>query len=247
MLTSGGNYHMNKLLIGVPAALALALVVPLAASAAQATPPPANATATTAIQHRPDGGDNGNWAQDNFTRVATIHRTGAVGLSNCPGSTTGKCYAWTFKIADTGHFTTEPAGGPAAYNGLSPRTGATLDEQVTGTMKGGTVTGTFFTDQIAADGTQVPLTEDDKDVLPSGEQTTTDWVEQFFPAGAVFNSAANPGGPDLGNWSWTYTVAFGVDKQCVNDAYRWVDSSANNGGSLNTDGDILAPNSADCT
>jgi hypothetical protein len=83
-------------------------------------------------------------------------------------------------------------------------------------------------------------------MLPSGEQTTTNWVEQFFPTG-VFNSAANPGGPDLGDWSWTYTAAFGSNTQCVNDAYRWVDSATNSGGSLNTDEDILAPNSADCT
>jgi len=238
---------MRKLFIGVPAALALAAGVSLTATAAQATPPPATVTAATTISHRPDGGDNGNWAQDNFTRTATIHRTGAVGLSNCPGSTTGKCWAWTFKITDTGNFTTEPAGGPAAYNGLSPRTGTALDLQVTGTMAGGTKDGTFFTDQQAANNSLVPLTEDDQDLLPSGTSTTTAWVEQFFPAGAVFNSAANPGGPDLGDWSWTYTANFGSNSQCKNDAYRWVDSAANSAGALNTDGDILAPDSAHCT
>ena len=248
---------MRKLFIGVPAALALALAagVSLTATAAQATAPPATVTATTVISHRPDGGDNGNWAQDNFTRIATVHRGGAVALSNCPGGTTGHCYVWTFQIADSGTFTTEPAGGPAAYNGNAPRTG-TLDLQVTGTMAGGTKTGTFFTDQQAAPctvsgakcvSTSVPATEDDQDGLPSGEKTTTNWVEQFFPGGSVFNSAANPGGPDLGGWSWTYTLAFGKDSQCPNDAYRWVDSAANSEGALNTDGNILAPNSADCT
>lgn len=247
---------MRKLFIAAPAALALAVGLPLAATAAQATTPPATITAKTVISQRPDGGDHGNWAQDNFTRTATVHRGGAVALANCPGSTTGHCYAWTFKISDAGHFTTEPAGGPAAYNGESPRTGAVLDTQVTGTMTGGTSTGAFFTDQQAApctvSGTKcvssiVPTAENDQDMLPSGEHTTTNWVEQFFPTGSVFNSTANPGGPDLGDWSWTYTATFGSNTQCVNDAYRWVDSLANSGGSLNTDGDILAPDSADCT
>ena len=238
---------MRKLLlIGAPAALAVAAAAPLTATTAQATIPPGTVTAVTVISHRPDGGNAGNWAQDNFKRTATVHRVGQAGLSNCPGSTTGHCYAWTFKIADSGHFTTEPAGGPAAYNGLSPRTGAQLDLAVTGTMSGGTHSGTFFTDTQAASAT-VPATEDDADALPSGDKTTTNWVEQFFPAGAVFNSGANPGGPDLGNWSWTYTLPFGADAQCKNDSYRWVDSSSNGGGSVNTDGDILAPSSADCT
>ncbi|HEV2451416.1 MAG TPA: hypothetical protein VGS62_05775 [Streptosporangiaceae bacterium] len=246
---------MRKLFITAPTALALAVGLSLAASAAQATTPPATVTAVTAISHRPDGGVNGSWAQDNFTRTVTVHRGGTVSLSNCPGSTTGKCYSWTFVITDKGTFTTEPAGGPPIYNGSAPRTG-TLDLQVTGTMAGGTATGAFFTDQQAAPcavsgtkcvSTSVPATEDDHDSLPSGESTTTNWVEQFFPAGSVFNSAANSGGPDLGDWSWTYTLAFGKDSQCPNDAYRWVDSALNGGGSLNTDGNILAPNSTDCT
>lgn len=249
---------MKKLLlIGAPAAaVALAAGIGLGTSAAQATTPPATVTASTAITQRPDGGDNGNWAQDNYTRVATIHRTGQVGLSNCPGSTTGKCYAWTFKLADSGHFTTEPAGGPAAYSGQSPRTGATLVTQVTGTIKGGTTTGAFFTDQLSAPCTVsgascvsnlVNTAENDNDMVPTGEQTTGNWVEQFFPGTAVFNSAANPGAPDLGNWSWSYVATFGTNKQCPNDAYKWVDSSSNAGGSLNTDGDILAPDAAHCT
>ena len=200
---------MRKLLfIGAPAVLAIAAALPLTATAAQATIPPSTVTAVTQITHRPDGGNAGNWASDSFTRTATIHRVGQVGLSNCPGSTTGKCFAWPFKIADSGPFTTQPSGGPAAYNGLSPRTGAVLDLAVTGNFFGGTHTGTFFSDTQAATGT-VPATEDDADGLPAGQSTTTLWVEQFFPASAVFNSGANPGGPDLGNWSWTYTLPFG--------------------------------------
>jgi hypothetical protein len=244
---------MRKLLIGVPVVLAAA-ALPLAAVSAQASAPPATVTATTTIQQRPDGGNFGNWAQDNFKRVATIHRGGAVALSNCPGSTTGKCFVWTFVIADSGTFTTEPAGNLAIYNGNAPRTG-TLDTQVTGTFAGGTKTGTFFTDQNAApctlSGTKcvsslVPTSENDQDGLPQGETTTGNWVEQFFSSG-VFNSAANPGGPDLGSWSWTYTLAFGKDAACPNDSYRWVDSAANGGGAVNTDGNILAPDAADCT
>lgn len=210
------------------------------------TTPPASATASTVILHRPDGGNNGNWAQDDFTRTAYIHRAGPAGLANCPGQSTGHCYTWTFKITDSGHFITEPAGGPPAYNGLSPRTGTALLTQVIGSFSGGTKTGTFFTDTQAPNSSLVPATEDDGDALPTGRQTTTNWVEQFFGPAAVFNSAANPGGPDLGDWSWTYTAGFGQNTACRNDAYRWVDANPS-GGTANTDGDILAPDAAHCT
>jgi len=46
---------------------------------------------------------------------------------------------------------------------------------------------------------------------------------------------------------WTYTAGFGSNSGCPNDAYRWVDSAAGNWGANNGDGNILAPNSTDCT
>jgi hypothetical protein len=226
------------------AATMAAVVVPAVTSAsASASVPgltPVPVQATTTITNRPDGGTQGNtWALDNFTRVATVTLAHEVAVANCPGSDTGHCYLWNATIKDTGHFTT-------IAGQLAPRTG-TLDTQVTGRFAGGSSTVKFFGSWKTAKASRVPVTEDDQGVAPGGRSTTTNWVEQFFGNSAVFNSAANPGGPDLGNWGWTYTAGFGSNSQCPNDAYRWADTAANQDGSLNTDGNILTPNAADCT
>ena len=132
------------------------------------------------------------------------------------------------------------------FGGVLPQAGKTLDTAVTGKFSGGTTRGVFFASAKAANSSLVPAAEDDMGSDPSGEQTTTNWPEQFFPAGTVFNSVANPGGPDLGPWRWSYTLGFGSNKACPNDAYRWVDSAANGGGATPPDGDILAPDASDC-
>jgi len=41
-----------------------------------------------------------------------------------------------------------------------------------------------------ASAARVPAIEDDQGVAPTGRKMTTNWVEQFFGASAVFNSAA---------------------------------------------------------
>jgi hypothetical protein len=222
-------------------AAATITAVALPASAATRAATPAPVTATTQIANRPDSGVQGNnWALDNFTRVATLTRIGEVAASNCPSSDTGHCYLWDFTISDTGKFTT-------IAGQLAPRTG-TLDRKLTGPMTGGTSNGQFYSSWKTAKASRVPTTEDDQGLAPTGRKTTTNWVEQFFGASAVFNSAANPGGPDLGSKAgWTYTLNFGSNKQCPNDAYRWVDAAAGQWGSLPVDGNILTPNAADCT
>jgi ribosomal protein S8E len=241
-----------------PRAISVAVVLAGAATglgvtaASAVTPVSIPVTATTMISNRPDGGTHDNpiagvnktWANDNFKRVATIVRGAQVPVSNCPHSGTGKCWSWTGTITDTGTFTTNPT---ATSGAMSPQAGKVLDTAVAGSFAGGSTTIKFFSSWKTANASFVPKTMNNHGMLPTGRATTTNWVEQFFGGSAVFNSAANPGGPDLGAWGWTYTLNFGSNHACVNDAYRWVDSAANGGGSKNTDGDILAPNAADCT
>jgi hypothetical protein len=194
-------------------------------------------TAVTSITVHPDGGAQGNnWANDNFTRTATIHRVNQVSVADCPGSGTGKCWFYTGTLSDVGTFST-------IAGQLAPRTG-TLGLALTGSFSGGTKTIEFWSSWATPNVADVPKTATG---LATGRGTTTNWVEQFFGAGAVFNSTANPGGPDLGKWSWRYTLNFGSNSQCPNDAYQWIDSAANGGGSEIGDGNILTPNTTACT
>lgn len=194
-------------------------------------------TATTTLTNRPDSGAQGNtWALDNMARKATIKRIGEVAASNCPGTDTGHCYLWDATIADNGQFTTQ-AGQ------LAPRTG-TLERSLTGPVKGGSPNVQFYSSWKSAKAVRVPTSLDGSG---SARQSTTNWVEQFFGLSAVFNSAANPGGPDLGSWSWKYTLAFGSNDVCPNDAWQWVDAANSSGGSLAVDGNILTASvPADC-
>jgi hypothetical protein len=233
----------SQRVIAVTGACLAALAV---AGAANASARPAvhrlastQVTASTAITNRPDSGAHGDWAQDNFTRAATVKLVGQVGAENCPGTDTGFCYLWDFTIADSGHFTT-------TADASSPRAGKTLDLALTGAFSGGTTSGQYYSSWKTAKASRVPTTENDMNAVPTGRKTTTNWVEQFYGSSAVFNSAANAGGPDLGRWSWKYTLGFGSDTQCPNNASQWVDAANNSDGSTPPDGDILAPNSSDC-
>ena len=215
-----------------------------ATAASAATHPVATTAATTTftvvttLTGYPVAGFQGNnWANEAFSRTATVHRVGEVSVTNCPGSGTGKCWFYTGSLSDSGTFTT-------IAEQLAPRTG-TLDLAVAGPFSGGTTTIDFWSSWENPNKADVPKT------VPGGSltsrETTANWVEQFFGAGAVFNSTANPGGPDLGKTSWKYTLNFGSNAQCPNDAYQWVDSSSNDHGGEIGDGNILTPNSSACT
>jgi hypothetical protein len=194
-------------------------------------------TAVTTITGHPDGGAQGNnWANDSFTRTATIHRVNQVTVAECPGSGTGKCWFYTGTLSDSGTFAT-------IAGQLAPRTGS-LDQSLAGAFSGGTKTIDFWSSWENPNKADVPQTVSG---AATGRGTTTNWVEQFFGPGAVFNSAANPGGPNLGNWSWKYTLNFGSNTACPNDAYQWIDSSTDGGGANPGAGNILTPNSSHCT
>jgi hypothetical protein len=211
------------------------------------------ATASTKITNRPDGGNHDNatqgknqtWANDNFTRTATVTLIGEVARSHCPVTGTGHCYLWDARITDKGTFTTNPTTDSGSS---SPRAGKPLDTPAqTGAFSGGSQDVQFYSSWKTPTTSTVPKTENDGGLFPSGKKTTTNWVEQFFGSGALFYSAANSDGPDLGDWSWTYTLGFGTNTACPNDAYQWVDAAANNAGQDITAGDILTPSAADCT
>jgi hypothetical protein len=230
-----------RIALAVTALAGLGLTAGVTAASAATHPAAATTTtftAVTSVTKHPDSGTQGdNWANDNFTRTATIKRGAEVSVSNCPGSGTGKCYFYTGKLSDSGTF--------ASVAGVaSPRTAVLLDQSLTGTFAGGSTSIEFWSSWKTPNVADVPKTVSG---TVSGRETSTNWVEQFFGAGAVFNSAANPGGPDLGNWSWKYTLNFGSNKACPNDAYQWIDSATNGGGSENGDGNILTPNATDCT
>jgi hypothetical protein len=246
---------IKRIVIGVPALVLVAVAGGGAIAAASPSAPATGMTssASTAVSNHPDGGTNDSatpganqtWANDNFTRSASVTLQGEVPLADCPVSTTGHCYAWTGKITDKGTFTVNPtmlshSDSPGAQD-------RKLFTSVTGAFSGGSSDIQFYSDWKTAGPALVPNKVNTNGLEASGRGTTTNWVEQFFSSAAHFNSVANPGGPDLGDWSWTYTAPFGSNKACPNDAYQWIDAANNQGGSVKADGDILAPDQAHCT
>lgn len=239
---------MRKILV---AAAAVALMTGLGSSAALASPSPARSTArpavntpgpglyirshTTVVSNNPDSGVSGTWADDDFTRYAKITRVSEVALNNCPAGSV-QCWLWDYVITDSGTFTTR-AGA------LSPRSATVLDQSLTGAMTGGTRNGQFYSNRDVAYSKIVASTVNDHGVPPVNHlHTFADWYQMFFARnGSKFASVTE------GDWSWTYTLPFGANAQCPNDAYRWVDAAASGSGSISIDGDILTPDSAHCS
>lgn len=130
------------------AAFAVAAVAPLAiaGTAAQASPHPVPNPTTITITHmvnRPDSGGNGNWANDDFTRVLTIRSQGTTALTNCGALNTDTCYAFTADLRDGGSFRT--IGGAFTPNQGAPFTGRTLpNHSLTGPMSGNGQFTTFY-------------------------------------------------------------------------------------------------------
>ena len=191
------------------------------------TPPPVKHgtwTATSRISDHPDGGGGGTWANDDFTRTATIKLVGAeTTLSDC-GAGAAHCYAYTGTLSDRGTFTT--IKGSLAPNQAAPYVGSTELATVHGTMNG-TGDVTFYASSDRPNANLVARSVDNHGVTASGVDTTTNWVEQFFPAGTAFGS-----GPDLNPWSWSYATTG------LHPVQHWVDASTNGDGQGSTDGNI---------
>ena len=172
----------------------------------------ANASATTTFQAHPDSGNHGNWADDDFNRVATVTFVSVdPTLSDC-GSTATSCFIYAGTIADAGSFS-------GISGAKSPQAGVTLTGTPSGPFKGGSSV-KFFSSSDTASAAGVPAS-----VTGAGPVSATDWVEQFFPAGTTFGA-----GPTLTDWSWAYSSP----ATCEN----WVDAVNNSSGSLPVDGDI---------
>ena len=171
-----------------------------------------NASATTTFHAHPDSGNHGNWADDDFTRTASVSFVSVdPTLSDC-GSKATACFIYAGTIADAGSFF-------AISGAQSPQAGVTMTGTPSGPFKGGSSV-KFFSSSNTASAAGVPA-----NVTGAGPVSTTDWVEQFFPAGTTFGA-----GPTLTDWSWAYSSPV----TCEN----WVDAVNNGSGSRPVDGDI---------
>ena len=171
-----------------------------------------NASATTTFHAHPDSGNHGNWANDDFTRTARVtFVANDPTLTDC-GATATTCFTYAGTISDIGSFF-------ATSGASSPQAGVTVTGAPSGPFKGGSHV-TFVSSSDTASATGVPM-----NVNGAGPVSTTNWVEQFFPAGTTFGA-----GPKLTDWSWAYSSP----GTCEN----WVDAFNNSSGSLPADGDI---------
>src|SRR5271165_5265577 len=196
--------------IAILGASAVGLALPGTASAAT------NASAATTFQAHPDSGNHGNWATDDFTRVATVTYVSLdPTLTDC-GSKATTCFIYEGTIADAGSFS-------AISGAKSPQAGVTVTGTPFGPFKGGSDV-KFFSSSDTASAAGVPKT-----VTGAGGVSTTNWVEQFFPAGTTFGA-----GPVLSGWGWAYSAP----GTCEN----WLDAINNSSGSLPADGDITGVN-----
>jgi hypothetical protein len=190
---------------------AAAVSAPLAAisfaTAAHASTP-MTWSATTAVSNRLDSGYGGNnWASDTISRTVAITLTGTA-TDQC--GEVPACYAYTGTIKDT--------GTAAAITGqMSPGAqGVPIEGTPTANMAG-TASVTFYASSNTPDAKLVPA------MLSGNGESTSDWVEQFFPTGTAFG----PAGPQLTSWSWNY-----VD---LANCQTWTDALS---GSKATSGDI---------
>jgi hypothetical protein len=179
--------------------------------------------ATTKLSDRPDGGNGGDWADDYMTRVATIKLVGKeTTLSDCATGAT-HCYAYTGTLSDKGTFITIP--GTLAPNQSTP--GVTEKSPAAHGNISGNATLTFYASSDNPNATGVPSNVNSHNTTPSGEGTTTNWVEQFFPNGTTFGA-----GPTLTSWSWSY-VTTGLHPE-----QHWTDALTNGYGDEAGDGNI---------
>ncbi len=192
--------------VAILGASAAGLALPGTASAAT------NASATTTFTGHPDTGNHGTWADDDFTRNASVSFLNVdTTLTDC-GAKATSCFQYTGTISDTGSFT-------AISGAQSPQAGVTINGTPIGTFMGSS-TVTFFSSSDVASAAGVPA-----QVTGAGPATTANWAELFFPAGTTFGA-----GPKLTNPSWSYAS--------TGTCEYWVNSALSGGGASPADGDI---------
>jgi hypothetical protein len=214
-----------------------ALLAAPAAGASVKLPPPVTVTAFTHLADRPDSGGGGNWADDNISRVLTVRLTGG----------TAGDYTFTASVRDTGTFTTIPFA-------LTPNQGFPFAGDVIKHVTHGDLQGEA---QFSFTATELPAFAPNGGVpyfesgAPSGDQVTSLWYEQAFPATTVFGGTGI-----LNNWSWGYQATVKHVTFQWEWIYRhhhwhhvlvpvvhvqhqhWVDAALSDGGQLPFDGNI---------
>jgi hypothetical protein len=184
------------------------------------------ATATTRITNHPDGGHgatNPIWAEDNYNRTVTIKLVGSAPLSACAAGAT-HCYRYTGTLSDNGTFAAN-VGNDAPNQSGGYLSSKEVNPQARGTMVGNAPED-FYASSNHPNAALVDHTLNNHGVAATGDETTSAWVEQFFPAGTQFGSVGLP------TYKWTYTTTN------LNHTQRWVDSSGNNDGNDPSDGNI---------
>lgn len=195
---------------------------------------PLTVTAVTSLTGRPDSGNDGNWADDDLTRTASVTRHGSVASTDC-GSGAAQCWFYTATVSDSGSFQTiagaftpnqdctEANDNGANCSGLA--ISGTVDGSISG---GGTLEFYATSDSPSASG--VPTS--DGGTAPTG---TSDWYKLFFPAGTGFGLTTNANAPWTA-WSWSYNAPATCE--------TWTDSYSNGdgNGTFAADGNIAGVN-----
>lgn len=191
-------------------------------------------TATTKVTNDPDSGGNGNWAIDSFTRTVTVRRVGEVAVTNCPAGAE-VCYLWDYAFADSGTSAVIVGASSPGVGGLP------LYAPETALMRGGTTGGQFYTNRANAYARFVPASHNYHGLNGGGLFTSGNWPELFLTRhGSLYANITE------GNEGWNYTVNFGADRACPVYAGRWIDATPT-WGATTSDGDILAPDVANCS
>lgn len=196
------------------------MLTPLLALTGTAHAATTTVTAVTHLTQRPDSGYSGNvWALDNLQRTASVTVLGVdPTLTDC-GATATACYEYSGTISDTGT-------AYATDGQTSPGADAVPITNSPSAAVTGNATVTFDASSESPDAALVPATLSG---AGDSEQSTTNWVEQFFPAGTTFGA-----GPVLPTWTWKYDD--------TRDCQTWIDAY---NGTQATSGDITGAD--DCT
>jgi hypothetical protein len=184
------------------------------------------ARATTRIVNHPDGGHGATkpiWAEDTINRTVTIKLMGPADLSNCGGGV-AHCYYYTGTLSDNGTFAAN-VGNDAPNQSGHWAGSEEVNPQARGTMIGGAPEA-FYASSNHPEASLVDHYLDNHGTPASGDETTSAWVEQFFPASTHFGSVGLP------SYKWTYTTTN------LRRTQQWVDSTGNNDGNSPQDGNI---------
>lgn len=183
----------------------------LTATAMAAHAAPTTVTAHTAISNRPDSGNGGTWAYDDFGRTLTV----TLAAVQNPADTAKHLTDYTATVTDNGDF--HAIIGTDTPNQVVP--GLKIASGVSGEMHG-SITYTITAPSTDTLTGTVPATENDNFGAPA--VTTGNWPAQAFATSAGVTVTEGS------TWSWTYST------RCE----TWVDSSANGDGNLAGDGNI---------